>query len=436
MIELAAFLIGAALGALALWLWARAEIGAHKALLAASVDASAEKIALVEKTQSQWEEHLKALTGDALEKSTTSLLTLTEAKLGPIKETLDRFDRQAQALETKRLTAVSVIDEQLRNVAEGQDRLRKETGNLVTALRSPHVRGRWGEVQLKRVVELAGMLAHCDFVEQASERDDDGRLLRPDLVVKLPGGKSLVVDSKAPLEAYLDAIAAEDEELRRSHLARHARLVREHMTKLGQKSYWKQFEPAPEFVVMFLGDESWFRAALDHDPSLLEAGVEAGVVPASPTTLIALLRTVAYGWQQETVAESARAVSKLGRELYERLGVFTGHFATVGRSLDSAIGNYNKAVGSFETRVLVTARKFPELGAGNDELPDVPPVTTQARSFFAPELAAAAALELDDAFDSGDEPFDSRHGAFGLSDDAFGLSDSLIELPSRTADAA
>jgi DNA recombination protein RmuC len=385
-----AVIVGAGIGALAVWLWARAEIGRQQALLAGST----EKVALVERTQSQWEEHLKALTGEAIDKSSSSLLALTEAKLGPIKETLDRFDEQARALEHKRLSAVSVMDELLRTVAEGQDRLRKETGNLVTALRAPHVRGRWGEVQLKRVVEMAGMLAHCDFFEQASERDDDGRLLRPDLVVKLPGGKSLVVDSKAPLEAYLDALAAEDEEVRRAHLVRHARLVRDHMTKLGQKRYWQQFQPAPEFVVMFLGDEAWFRAALDQDPSLLEWGVEAGVVPASPTTLIALLRTVSYGWQQETVAESARSVSRLGRELYERLGVFTGHFASIGKSLDSAIGNYNKAVGSFETRVLVTARKFPELGAGTDELPEVPPITSATRPFLAESAAVDAVIEL------------------------------------------
>ena len=341
MVEVLAFVVGLLAGALALWLWARGAIGTYRARL----EASDEKLALVEKTQQQWEDHLRAATGEAIERSSSSLLQQTEAKLAPIKETLARFDEQARALEQARVTAIAGVREQLRTVAEGQSRLQKETGNLVTALRAPHVRGRWGEVQLKRVVELAGMVAYCDFVEQADERDADGRLLRPDLVVKLPGGKSIVVDSKAPLDAYLDAAEAEDDETRRTHLARHARLVREHMTQLGQKRYWQQFDPAPEFVVMFLGDEAWFRAALDHDPSLLEAGVEAGVVPASPTTLIALLRTVAYGWQQETVAESARSVSKLGRELYDRLGVFAGHLSGVGKSLDGAIRNYNSAVG-------------------------------------------------------------------------------------------
>ena len=265
-----------------------------------------------------------------------------------------------------------------------------ETGNLVTALRSPHVRGRWGEIQLKRVVELAGMVEHCDFQEQASERNDEGRLLRPDLVVKLAGGKNVLVDSKAPLEAYLDAIAAEDEPARQAHLTRHAKLVRDHMAQLGQKSYWKSFGTTPEFVIMFMGDEGFFRAALDHDPTLLDAGIEAGVVrviPASPTTLIAMLRTVAYAWQQEAVAESAREVGKLGRDLYERLGIFAKHFAKVGRTLDSAVGQYNEAVGSFETRVLVTARKFPEHGiAGDGELPTVTPVEHVTRAIVAPEL--------------------------------------------------
>lgn len=358
-----ALIVGVALGAAGVYLWARSELARREASL---------------RTEEQWEEHVKAVTADALATSSSSLLGLADAKLQPIKETLERFEAQSRALEQKRLSDIGAIPQLVES-------LRKETGSLVTALRTPHVRGGWGEVQLKRVVELAGMVAHCDFLEQASTRDADGRLLRPDLVVKLPGGQNIVVDSKTPLDAFLDASAADDEETRRTHLARHSKLVREHMTKLGQKRYWQQFEPAPEFVVMFI-DEGLFRAALDQDPSLFEAGVDAGVVIASPATLVALLRTVAYCWQQETVAESAREVNRLGRELYERLGVFAGHFAKVGRALDSAVDTYNKAVGSFETRVLVSARKFPERGAGTGELPDVAPLDRQSRPVFAPEL--------------------------------------------------
>jgi DNA recombination protein RmuC len=360
-----ALIAGLVLGAGAVYLWARAELARREARV---------------RTDEQGEEHLKAVTADTLSASSTTLLDLADAKLQPIKETLERFEQQSRALEQKRAAEIGAIPQLVES-------LRRETGSLVTALRSPHVRGGWGEVQLKRVVELAGMVAHCDFLEQATSRDDDGRLLRPDLVVKLPGGKSVVVDSKTPLEAYLDASAAEDDDVRRTHLARHAKLVRDHMTKLGQKRYWQQFEPAPEFVVMFV-DEGLFRAALDHDPALFEAGVDAGVVIASPATLIALLRTVAYCWQQETVAQSAREVSRLGRELYDRLGVFAGHFAKVGRALDSAVDTYNKAVGSFETRVLVTARKFPEHGAGGDELAAVAAIDRQSRPVFAPELEA------------------------------------------------
>jgi DNA recombination protein RmuC len=389
------FLVGLCLGAFGLWLWARGEIGRRD-----------ERLSLVGRSDEQWREHLEALTGSTLKHTTSSLLDLADTRLRPIRETLERFEVQARALEERRLLEVSAIPPMLRTMAEAQDALRRETGNLVTALRAPDVRGRWGEMQLKRVVELSGMVDHCDFVTQPSERHPDGNLLRPDVVVRIAGGKHIVIDAKTPLDAYLDALATDDVSARTAHLARHARLVRDHIGKLGQKQYWKHFEPTPEFVVMFISDEAFWRAALDHDPSLLEAGLEGGVVrvvPASPTTLIALLRTVAYGWQQETVAESARAVGQLGRELYERLGVFAGHFAGIGRSLEGAITNYNKAVGSLETRVLVSARKFPDLGAGGGELPDVPLLTTVPRAVFVPELEQ---------------------------------NDGLIELPPRSADAA
>jgi DNA recombination protein RmuC len=342
-------------------------------LMREKVGRASDKLALFEQSREDhaaWEDRLKAATGDVLTKSQTSLLELTEAKLAPIKETLTKFELQARQLEEKRAREVTAIGERLREVAQGQEKLRTETGSLVTALRTPHVRGRWGEMQLKRVVELAGMLEYCDFRTQESTRDDEGGLLRPDLVVKLPGGKTIVVDSKVPLDAYFDAVNCEDVELKRAHLARHAAQLRDHITKLGQKRYWRQFDSSPEFVVMFV-DEGLYRAALDQDGSLLEAGAESGVIVASPATLIGLLRSISYGWQQETVAESARAISALGRELYERLGVFADHFARVGRGLDSAVTAFNKAAGSFETRLLVTARKFPEHGVTNEVLPDV-----------------------------------------------------------------
>jgi DNA recombination protein RmuC len=379
----AALIIGLALGALAVWLWARGELRSRDARLESADQARA----LAERTQAQWDEQLKALTHDALASSQTRLVELTDAKLQPIKETLDRFDEAARKLEEKRVGSVVAIGAELKRVAEGQERLRSETGNLATALRRPDVRGRWGEIQLKRVIELAGMVDHCDFRMQQSVRDDEGQLVRPDLVVRLPGGKSIVVDSKVSVDAYLDAVACDEPVQRKAHLERHASQVRDHMAKLAQKAYWQRFDDTPEFVVMFV-DEGIFRAALDADPSLFEKGFESGVVLASPSSLIALLRTAAYGWQQERVATSAREIADLGRQLYERLGVFAGAFSKVGKALDGAVKEYNVAAGSLESRLLVTARKFPNLGAGTDELPETKPVERTARQLFAPDLDA------------------------------------------------
>ncbi len=381
-------ILGLVIGGGAVWLWARGAVAAREARLAL-LEQSAE-------SQGRWEERLKAATGDVLLKSQSSLLELTEAKLAPIKETLTKFEAQARQLEEKRAREVTQIGERLREVAVGQEKLRTETGSLVTALRAPNVRGQWGELQLKRVVELAGMLDYCDFQTQASTRDDEGSLLRPDLIVKLPGGKTIVVDSKVPIDAYLDAVNCEDVELKRTHLARHARQLRDHITKLGQKRYWRQFDASPEFVVMFV-DEGLYRAALDQDGSLIEVGAEAGVVIASPATLIGLLRTVSYGWQQETVAENARAIRTLGNDLYKRLGVFADHLAKVGRGLDTAVGAYNSAVSSFETRLLVTARKFPEHGLTNDDLPEMTQLERKPLAVSAPELVALPQRDADAA---------------------------------------
>jgi DNA recombination protein RmuC len=310
-----------------------------------------------------------------------------ETTVAPLQESLRRVGTTVQDLDRAREQSYGALRQQVAVLSE-------RTGSLANALRSPNVRGRWGEAQLRNVVERAGMLEHCDFTMQAATRDGDGDLLRPDLVVRIPGGKSVVVDAKVPLASYLEAFETTDEGERRARLEGHARQVRDHMGKLGGKAYWRQFSPAPDFVVMFVPDETLLRVAHDHDPALSEDAWGHGVILASPSTLMALLRTVAATWQQETVAESAREVHELGQELHKRLATFAAHLGKVGKGLTSAVGSYNEAVGSFESRVVVQARKLEEHGI--DGLLESPvPVERLARPLHEPDLPTLpAALEM------------------------------------------
>lgn len=364
--------------------------------------ASEEKIALLNQMTEELKESFQALSADALKSNNQAFLHLANATLekfqseakgdlemrqqavenlvAPIGESLKKVDAQIQQIESARNQAYGDLTAQVRSLIVTQEKLQSETGNLVKALRTPTVRGRWGEIQLKRVVEIAGMLPYCDFVEQETVTTSAGRL-RPDLIVRLPGGKNVVVDAKTPLLAYLEAVESADDDVRRQKLVDHARQVQTHMAQLSSKQYQEQFDPNPEFVVMFLPGETFFSAALEQEPALIERGVAQKVIPASPTTLIALLKAVAYGWNQEKLARNAREISVLGKELHERLRNLGAHVENVGKGLDRAVEAYNKAVGSLESRVMVSARKFVELGAPvTEQIAELNPIETTTRN--------------------------------------------------------
>lgn len=352
-----------------------------------------EQKVLLAQSRQELAETFQALSGEALKQNNDAFLNLAkitfeslqiEAKgdlvqrqqaidniVQPLQDSLKRYDEQLRQLEQSRQAAYGGLDQHLKLLAESQQRLQQETGNLVNALRAPAVRGRWGEITLKRVAELSGMVAHCDFVEQESVTVDDGRL-RPDMVVQLPGGRQVIVDAKTVLAGYLDAHEATTEERRLDGLRRHAAQVRSRMDELSLKAYWNQFVQAPEFVVLFLPGEQFLGAALEQDPQLIEDGFARGVVLATPTTLMALLRAVAYGWRQEQLTAHADEAGRLGKDLYERMAVLAEHLNDVGQALGKSVSAYNKAVGSLETRILPAARRFKELGVSSEK--DIPPL--------------------------------------------------------------
>ena len=342
---------------------------------------------------------IKALSTEALDANSTRFLELAETHLSghvrPLKDSLERMDQQLQNVERVRQESYGALRTQVTTLSE-------RTGSLTNALRTPHVRGRWGEAQLRNVVEYAGMVEHCDYVSQATVTTSDGAL-RPDLVVNIPGGKHVVVDAKAPLAAYLDAFETSDEAERERHFANHARQVHEHVGKLSAKGYWRQFEPSPDFVVMFLPDESYLRVAHEQDSSLQEYAWSSNVILASPSTLMILLRTVSMTWQQEKLAESAAEISDLGRELYKRLSTMGTHFSKVGRSLTGAVDAYNKTVGSFERQVLVQARRFEQHGIAGIEPPEVQPVELQTRTLVAAELVEPGQQQRFEALAAGND---------------------------------
>jgi DNA recombination protein RmuC len=398
-----------------------------KAALEGERRAATERKESFKQAAEELSEKFKALSRDALKDNNQSFLQLAHSTLEkfqetakgdlelrqkaidqlvkPLKESLEKVDGKIGEIEKARAGAYAELREQVKGLATSQSQLQAETGNLVNALRAPHVRGRWGEIQLRRVVELAGMLQYCDFVEQETVITADGRI-RPDVIVRLPGNRTIVIDAKVPFDAFYESISTKDDVVRSARLKDHARLVRTHIGNLSKKSYWESVQPTPEFVLLFLPGETFYSAALEIDPKLIEDGVGQGVIIATPTTLIALLKAVSYGWRQEQMATNAQEVSKLGKDLYDRLRTFTSYFADIGRGLDRALDSYNKGVGSLEARVLVTARKFKERGAlAGEEIEVLEPLDKMARplsldegGLFPDLVAAEAEPPEDDSF--------------------------------------
>jgi DNA recombination protein RmuC len=400
-------LAGAAAVALALW----PQLVRARADLRHEHDLAEERLAALRETQQKLPETFKSLSADALRSTIEQLTEFNRAQLkaanaeakgdlekrqlaveqlvAPLKDQLGRVDAQLLKLDQERRESRGRLEAQLRTLTETGEKLRTETGALVTALRKPNTRGQWGQMQLRNVVELAGMVRYCDFAEQSSLGAAGDGALRPDLIVSMPGGKHVVVDAKAPLQGVLDAYEARDEEEREQHLRAHARLLRKHVKSLADKSYWSQLDSAPDFVVMFLPGEHLYGAALEADPALLEDAMAQGVLIATPTTLLALLRAVAYGWQQERVAESAQAVSELGRELHSRIVKLSSLLSTLGTRLNSAVKAYNETVGSYEARVIPAARRFEDHGAvSTGAVPELEQVTTSARAVASAESPA------------------------------------------------